>query len=262
MDNAPSLNLGRIKPPRAGGVSGRVAGNVIIGGARRKNSRRSFTGGGIEVGNVNYKGAVVENNILIEHNAPDAAIQLSPLGVGFHNVTIRNNTIYNWTPAIAWVGEPGTRLERMRYSGAVVTGNLLQIVDPAAALAPLLRCRDAPDAAGFAFRNNIWYLPPPTTRPAAAFKGRNLSLSEWLAGPGRAGERAARVRFADPRRDIATYQAALGLEPTLEAFLREARKQSRRNWRPEFTARAVIQYIREGFRPVGEPAGARGPLRR
>jgi hypothetical protein len=40
--------------------------------------------------------------------------------------------------------------------------------------------------------------------------------------------------------------------PTFEAFLAAAREQSRSNWRPELTAAAVNDYIREGFGVVAD----------
>ena len=51
----------------------------------------------------------------------------------------------------------------------------------------------------------------------------------------------------DPERDLESYLSSIGETPTFDAFLAEARKQSKRNWRPEFTAGAVNNYIREGF---------------
>ncbi len=53
--------------------------------------------------------------------------------------------------------------------------------------------------------------------------------------------------FTDPDRFLETYLETLGQAPTLGAFLAEARQQSRANWRPEYSARAVNEYIREGF---------------
>ena len=44
-----------------------------------------------------------------------------------------------------------------------------------------------------------------------------------------------------------SYAQTLGLEPSLEAFLREARGQSRLRWREELTAPVVNAYIRAGF---------------
>jgi hypothetical protein len=40
---------------------------------------------------------------------------------------------------------------------------------------------------------------------------------------------------------------SLGRTGTLVAFVTEARKQSRANWRPEFTADAVNTYVRAGY---------------
>jgi len=54
--------------------------------------------------------------------------------------------------------------------------------------------------------------------------------------------------YPNSERDIKTYMTSLGHStPTLEAFLAEMRLQSRQNWRPEYTAKAVNDYIREGF---------------
>jgi hypothetical protein len=53
--------------------------------------------------------------------------------------------------------------------------------------------------------------------------------------------------YPDPNRTVGTYNASLGGSPTLLGFLAEARKQSKDNWRPQYTAEAVNIYIRAGF---------------
>jgi hypothetical protein len=53
--------------------------------------------------------------------------------------------------------------------------------------------------------------------------------------------------FPDPGRTLETFMASLNRAGTLEAFLAEARQQSRTNWREDFTAGAVNRYIRQGF---------------
>jgi hypothetical protein len=58
------------------------------------------------------------------------------------------------------------------------------------------------------------------------------------------------VAFADPTRSVGSYHATLNKEETLEAFLTEARAQSRRRWLQEYTAQAVLEYIRAGFQPT------------
>lgn len=61
----------------------------------------------------------------------------------------------------------------------------------------------------------------------------------------------AAAPFRDPTRDEARYNAEWGgSAPTLEDFLAQAARQSRSNFRAEYTAAAVIAYIREGFQRV------------
>ncbi len=253
LDNTPSLNLGRIDPSHPGGVTGRVAGNVIIGMTPRVTKVRTIRGAAIEVGNVNASGVVVENNIVIGATGAPAAFTISPVGVGVHNVLFRNNTVYDWTTGVGWVGVGGTELARQNLSGIVFRNNLFQADEADPSKTPLIRSRDTDDAAGLTFEGNVYWYEPPTARPVT-LKDRELSLQEWAAR-GKA-ERVAKVQFADPARDVRTYQRSLGKEPSLEAFLAEARKQSRANWRPEYTARAVIAYVRDGFRPLGDVSGA------
>ena len=57
----------------------------------------------------------VENNIVIGTGQErSAAFVLAPAGVGVHNVAVRNNTVYNWTRCLSWVGVPGEKLEKPR----------------------------------------------------------------------------------------------------------------------------------------------------
>jgi len=62
------------------------------------------------------------------------------------------------------------------------------------------------------------------------------------------GNRIEKVEFVAPGRTVGTYHGSIGQEATLEALLLEAYKQSKHNWRAEYSAQAVIEHIREGFR--------------
>ncbi len=72
------------------------------------------------------------------------------------------------------------------------------------------------------------------------------SLAEWQAAV-EADADGVVPTFSDPDRTLETYAAVLGLAGTVEAFVLEARQQSRHHWRPELTAPAVNDYIRAGF---------------
>jgi hypothetical protein len=53
--------------------------------------------------------------------------------------------------------------------------------------------------------------------------------------------------YADPHVTIESYNATLGDSANLSAFLTQIRSQSISNWRTQYTADAVINYIRKGF---------------
>ena len=53
--------------------------------------------------------------------------------------------------------------------------------------------------------------------------------------------------YADPSRSVASYNKSIGGAESVDAFMADARKQSRFNWRQEYTAHAVNEYIRGGF---------------
>ncbi|MEO0602540.1 MAG: right-handed parallel beta-helix repeat-containing protein, partial [Myxococcota bacterium] len=54
-------------------------------------------------------------------------------------------------------------------------------------------------------------------------------------------------RLHDPDRTIASYQASLGAEPTIAAFIESAKASDRGVFDPRYTADAVAAYFREGF---------------
>ncbi len=236
MDNSPSLNLGRIDKFRPGGVTGRIAGNVVIGAGVRdlKQIEGLSAGPAIELANVNYGGAVVERNIVIgDPHSGDSAFNLGGLGVGAHNVIVRNNTVCNWAPAFRCFVTAGEELAKGKSSGVEVRDNVFQgTADYAEDLLQEMR-----GEAGIAYQGNVCYSP---------------SGGVGMGQPGRKQP----VAFVDPNRTAATYNKSLGGEGTREAFLAEAHKQSKFNWRPEYTAAAVIAYIREGFRPRQDVGGA------
>jgi len=74
-----------------------------------------------------------------------------------------------------------------------------------------------------------------------------LSLEQWARLVGEKSPGAPRQAATGQDRTIENYMAHLGLEPSFHAFIAEVRKQSRANWRPEFTAASVNDWIRKGF---------------
>ncbi len=228
MDNSPSLNLGRIRKFRPGGVTGRIVGNVVIGaGVRDLPQVEGLSAGpAIEMANVNYKGAVVERNIVIgDPYSGRPAFNIGGHGVGAHNIKIRSNTVYRWAPAFWCFASAGEELGRGNASGIEVQDNVF--VGTADYGEDLIE--EKRGDANISYEGNVCY------------------PSSGRAGMGQPG-REEPVAFVDPTRTAATYHGTLGREATRQAFLTETYRQSKFNWRPEYTAATVIEYIREGFR--------------
>ncbi len=227
LDNCPSLNLGRITPARPGGVTGRIARNVIIGTAVRDTpQKKGLTGPGIELANINRGGAIVEDNILIgEPTLGAAAIQVGGVGVGAHNVIVRGNTVCNWAPAFRCFGTAGKQLLKGMISGLEIQDN--QFVAPEGYQGALIEEMRGPT--GMVCHGNTCYAPSGTV-------GMGLTNNDQPPD------------FVDRTRNLATYHRALGRAATRTAFLIEAAKQSKFNWRGEYTARTVNAYIRAGFK--------------
>ncbi len=100
------------------------------------------------------------------------------------------------------------------------------------------------------FSDNVY----DTDRAANAWftiQGTNVDFNNWVAQTSDTGSQAQRLSYPDPNRTVETYQTSLGQAATLDAFLQEAKQQSKFNWRTEYTAGAVNAYIKRGFAPVG-----------
>ena len=91
-----------------------------------------------------------------------------------------------------------------------------------------------------------------------AIAGRSGDLAAWQKIGG-ATESAKKVDFPDPTRSIETYQKSLGETAAIEAFITAVLAQSKYNWRAEYTAASVNNWIRAGFVPQMQPQEQAAP---
>jgi hypothetical protein len=76
----------------------------------------------------------------------------------------------------------------------------------------------------------------------------STSLSAWSSAVGDSGSTVLPANpYPDPGRTISSYHQSLGAVASQDAFIAQARLQSRTYWRPEYTAAAAIAYVRQGF---------------
>jgi hypothetical protein len=155
------------------------------------------------------RGLTVENNILhgLISAGPVFRVGMAEL---LENVTIRNNQIQM----------AGLETPLMDLYGETTTG--------------------------VTYQGNSYYSD---AAPDRWFRvnGKDMGLQEWVEATGEKGARVARASYPDETRSIQSYMKHLGLEPTREAFYAQIRKQCKRNWRKEFTAPVINDWMRAGF---------------
>jgi hypothetical protein len=221
--------------PKPGGVTGEIRGNIVLSSADIEpvNLPRGI---GVQLGNI--LSLVMEDNI-IAHDKSDKpygdAIEISNNGLGAHDITMQNNIIYDWRGNLRFDSSAS-------YLSVLIANN--QIQSPA----------DMTYLASFSggispevkFQNNAW-----TTGndPAKWFSvaQKDLSFAAWTTTSKETGGESKAVKYVAPELKISDYHASLGKAADFYAFLAEARKQSRKHYLYEYTAKAPMDFIRAGF---------------
>lgn len=211
---------GKTKP---GGVSGEVSDNVFVGGRTIDGAGRGI---GIEVANIRPgTGTVIQRNVFTQYlEGGHPAIELSSGvgiyqgdGVGLNDLTLRDNVVYKWHAGLSVQGgmSPDAAVPYKRLRNVVLRGNEFVELD------------------GRALAN-----------------ADDLDVDRRAGGEGRA---ALGDRFDHPERTVASYNKTVGGAEANWQFVERARGQSRQDWDKRFTARAAVNYIRDGFGmdPVG-----------
>jgi len=228
------------------GSGGRMAANVVLSGNDISTSLPR--GWGLDVLTANP--TVVSHNIVANKDAGVAAgfaFKLTcapdwdrcPVTLTEKSLTFANNIAYDWKGQAFGIegnwplGGSGI-IERNQFRQFDATQYLVSI-------------QNQPEPfAGFTFANNAYFNDPSA---AGWFRlgSKSYGFDAWATLVNEVGSTATAPSFPDPERTIESYQQSLGLSASHDAFIAEALKQSRFNWREQFTAKAVNAYIRAGF---------------
>jgi hypothetical protein len=218
-------------------TSGTIRNNVVLDARNIDTNPRGF---GIQVQQVD--GIEMYGNVIThQRTGTDNIIGIS-LGYNFQNVNIHDNIVYDWTgPAasskfsLGVNGTPGGVIRFASNDFQQPAGG--QIIANGAAIDPAL----------YTYLQNTYYTTAAANQWFSISGVGTIAFPEWVTASGDSGSEARQRTYPDPGRTIETYAASLGLGASLDAFLAQARLQSRTNWHPEYTARAVNDYIRGGF---------------
>ncbi len=213
----------------------KIANNVFLHIGRGRPTLRSL-GWGIDVRD--WDGGTIAGNILVHHPAPGVnnvhtlSIEASPRVGLCRDVVVRGNV---------FCGAPVLLRNTALVQNVVFANNrfLMPWEDRA-----LISAQG--ELRGFRFAENSYW----SRRPAGewfALGGKPVALARWAQAAGEQRASAVEPQLPQPQRTIENYMAHLALEPSFEAFLAEVRRQSRANWRREFTAAAVNGWVRRGY---------------
>jgi hypothetical protein len=224
----------------------RIANNVMLDIGRGQPTRRTL-GWGLDI--QEWDGGIVSGNLFL-HNASDTVNNVYALNVngaaGTRKVTISDNVVFG-----------------MKTNGTLV--NFEDTLDSVAFRNNAVQCQNisarllsAVSLTGLSFSSNS-YFSTRTENQWFAIGGANVNLANWVTRSGETGAQGTALSYPDPNRTVEAYHVSLGKPATFTAFIDEARKQSRANWRREYTAAAINDWIRGGFGITMQVSPKRAP---
>jgi hypothetical protein len=241
-NNATGLSYGLVNgggPTKAGGVTGRVDGNVFMGG---HNLSGLAAGVGMEISNIKAgAGAVVSDNVFADGPSSDNAAIVLGVGkstvnggaaVGINNLTIQNNVVYRWSRGLSISGSlrPGAK-GPTGLNDLVVRNNDFQAITSFQAVmhfAPFSKVEES-------WSGNRYYVPGNSRTPLLV-GSRGLTIAGWNAYEPTG--RSVQVRYPDAGRTLNGYASD---------FLTRARGLSRQHWDTRYLAASAAAYIKAGF---------------
>lgn len=258
LDNPIGMSFGVVRGSSVtpGGVSGVVNGNVFLG---TRDINGAGRGNGLEIGNTRPNiPTVVSNNIFAHANeaaGKDYAILLSyasdsssngELAAGLNDLTVQGNIVYRWSKGLRLDSKfvPGGA-GRFALNRVTVRGNdLQQVINER-----LLAHESAVDMAQEKWSGNRYDATPGTDKEIFV-TGKWVRPERWTSQHDPASA-IARVTYVEPNRTADTYAALTTGASSRAALLAEMRAGSSQLYRPEFTAGAMIDYVRAGFAEDG-----------
>ncbi len=245
-----AILLGGGDAPIPGPISGRVSGNVILNGNDIADAPR---GNAIEVNNLDAGAVtVIADNIAaqVRSKRKGFAVILDSLPgrngyAGIHHALVRDNIVHDWGMPLRLVGTEFSqvRIEANRFTvsdarSPLVEFHLAEWTTPARV-----------EFFGNRYSSNVpakdaWFTGLPPDKRGAW----RADFEAWADKTAETGA-VERLTYADPGRSLATYAKSIGLDESPGDFLEAVRNRQAGAWPADYTAGAVIAYIREGFTP-------------
>ncbi|MBL8859746.1 MAG: right-handed parallel beta-helix repeat-containing protein [Planctomycetes bacterium] len=213
--------------------------NVITGG--RDLDPANLRGFGIDVPTA-ASGLIARNLIVNQGNAGfPVAMSLydGTTASGLHDVIVEGNIVHNWGGGVLIQGQAP------RLTGFAFRQNL---ISETRTDNPLVENTGIPNGSIAECADNLlWSQNAPANGWCRLGRG-NVSLDQWKSAMADSSTQAELPPYFDSTRTVQEYDKRLGGPGTLASFMAVARRQSRTNWQPQYTAPVTNDWIRAGFR--------------
>lgn len=262
LDNPIGLSFGLVNgsgPLVPGGVTGKIASNVFVGGRGIGGEPRGI---GLELANIKAgAGVTVEKNIFTKsyEGGVFAAINLSvsnnqnngEMAGGLNDLTLKDNIVYKWQRGV-WIN-PALK---NGGSGPYSVNNLSFLNNDYQEIKLTnILYHGIPVQAGNETLSGNRYHQQNSGGAPVFMNGKGFDLQTWFSSYESSGQ-AVKANYVDPERDVNSYSFALGGAGTNGDFLAKARANSKDNFKAGFTAALANAYIRAGFVDRGDATPA------
>jgi len=215
-----------------------IIDNVMLAIGRDQPTNRTL-GWYIEASD--WKSGDICGNYLL-HNDNPSVTNLYGIHIDGHssNVTVSFNLVYGLKKGATNERSGSIIVDKGPKEEIRITDNLLQLVD--SKLRPIF----ADEIEQLTFTANKYFSEADEDLWFRA-GGVDYDFQSWASYADDISSSAVQHEMLDPERSFETYLLTIGVNPTVDAFVAEIKKQTKYNWRQEFTAKVINEYIKEGY---------------
>ncbi len=213
----------------------RAANNVMLDIGRGRPTNRSL-GWYLEIND--WDGGLISRNLFIHQRTAEVTNVYALNLIGeTRDVSILENVIYglNSNGYLIRIAEGSTKANISLQNNAIQSpsGNVRLVQTDS-------------DISNYVFVANQYYSDR-VENQWFNLGGNSLNLNGWIEETSEANSSNIPINYPEPNRTIESYMENQGKEASFSAFITEIRSQSKYNWKPQYTAIAVNNYLREGF---------------
>lgn len=215
-----------------------IINNVMLAIGRDRPTNRTL---GWNIDATDWEGGLVCGNYIL-HTENLLVKNLIGIRLNGHssNVIIAENTIHGLIAPNPSAKNGAITVNSGPKENIRVSGNNIQLVDSN------MRVLLTESVDSIVFEDNHYFSDLDS---GEWFRSQDVSynIDEWRSVASDNNSTVGQDSFLEPKRTFETYLSSVGLSPSIDEFSQLAASQTKINWNRDFTAQAVLDYIRQGY---------------